>query len=139
MQLTPFAEIYFKTSHAVLESRVSFFLDLISRIKITLQRPQKQLLGKIPFSAYLFTSQRMETFSNFGEGALSQFPADQIVSDPLSVIKVLEDVGCRAAQRHREGTFVPGAVWGSTLVAAVHHHVAVNNGHHNFLVQRLPL
>lgn len=81
----------------------------------------------------------METFSNFGERALPQFPPDQIVSDPFGVIKVLEDVGCGATERHREGTLVPGAVWGPTLVAAVRHHVAVNNGHHNCLVQKLPL
>lgn len=79
----------------------------------------------------------METFSNFGERAFSQFPPDQIVSDPFGVIKVLEDVGRRATERDREGTLVPGAVWGPALVAAVHHHVAVNNRHHNFLVQTL--
>lgn len=80
----------------------------------------------------------METFSNFGERAFSQFPPDQVVPDPFGVIKVLEDVGCGAAERHREGALVLGAVWGSTLLAAVHHHVAVNNRHHNFSVQKKP-
>lgn len=80
----------------------------------------------------------METFSNFGERALSQFPPDQIVPDPFGVVKVLEGVGSGATERHREGPLVPGAVGGPTLVAAVYHHVAVNNGHHSFLVQKAP-
>lgn len=88
----------------------------------------------------------METLSNFGERAFSQFPPDQIVSDPLGVVKVLEDVGCGATQRHGERALVPGAATlvaatlvastlvAATLVAAVRHHVAVNNGHHNSVV-----
>lgn len=99
---------------------------------------KKDLFGRIRFSAYLLAGQRVETFSNFGEGALSQFPPDQIVSDPFGVIKVLEDVGCGATKRHREGTLVPGAARGPTLVAAVYHHVAVNDGHHSCLVQKAP-
>ncbi len=38
----------------------------------------------------------METFPNFGERSFSQLPPDQIVPDPLGVVKVLEDVMQRA-------------------------------------------
>lgn len=104
MQLPAVKEMQFITWQAILlrAAEVAFlsfqtqFLELTRTALLGLQGLQKEVFGRIPFSAYLFTRQRMETFSNFGERALSQFPPDQIVSDPFGVIKVLEDVGCGA-------------------------------------------
>lgn len=77
----------------------------------------------------------METLSNFGERALAQLPADQVVAHPLGVVEVLEDVSGGAAQGHRHGGLGAAATARALpllcAVAAVHDHVAtVGHWHH---------
>ena len=84
-------------------------------------------------AAHLLSGQRVQSLADLGERALSQLPPDQVVADPLGVVKVPHGVGGGAAEGHRDDVLAPGGRGGLALVqpVAVHHHVAaVGHRHH---------
>ena len=86
-------------------------------------------------SAHLLSRQRVESLTNFGERALSQLPPDQVVADPLGVVKVPYGVGGGTSERHRDDVLsTPGGGRGGLPLVqpvAVHHHVAVRYWHNS--------
>lgn len=72
-------------------------------------------------SPYLFTRQNVETLSNFGERALSQLPADQVVSDPFGVVEALDHHLLGTEQGLREDFLLRGIARALLLLRPVAH------------------